>query len=202
MNRLRPKQAKNTNYQKKFELASHVQATPEDLFSHLDPKSIRETDLHTFILREESTIAATSGGVATAVINQNPSTSSNWASYAGCFDEYRVLAMKVEMIPNHLSGGGSQSIQAPVVAVVDLDNNAPLTGYSVANFYSSSKEVNGGTRLKILGLMSGSENSVFQSTASPSTLWYIKFYSSGNSASLPLGQLRITRWVQFRGQGL
>ncbi len=203
MNKKKTKSESAKDWQLRSELRSGAQETPEDLLSRLDRKAwAKEVDLHTMVLREDTTLAASAGGSAALVITSTPSTSSNWSSYAGCFDEYRVLAMTVEVVPVALNGGSTQAVRTPIAGVVDLDNNAPLTGYTVADYYSSSKQVDGGKRFRLTGFMSGSENSTFVSTASAGPLWYIKLYTAGNTASLPLGQLRVTRYVQFRGQGL
>jgi hypothetical protein len=194
----------NNYYEIKHEISPGCQSVPLNIFSSFDQRNKTETDCYTIRMLEESTITSDSSGKwsTTNVVGSNPSSASNWTSLALVFDEYRTLAMTAELVPQTYAGGSSVVTRAPVVGVVDLDSASALTSYTLAAQYSSSKESDGGKRLKLTALMSGSENSQFQSTAGPSNLFYIKFYSAGNTVSTALGQLRIIRWIQFRGKGI
>jgi len=118
------------------------------------------------------------------------------------FDEYRVLAMTVHFKPVRIAGGSTAIIFAPLTTVIDMDNSALLTGYTLAGQYSSNKEFGGGASWKRTVFMSGVENAAFVSTASPASSWWFKVYSSGNSASLNLGRFNVTYYIQFRGLGI
>jgi hypothetical protein len=191
-------------FETKLEVAPGCQSVPLSVFNSFDQRNKTETDCYTIKMLEETTISSDSSGKwsTTNVVGSNPSSAANWSSMALVFDEYRTLAMTAELVPLDYAGGATATLRAPITGVVDLDSASALTGYTLADQYSSCKEVAGGKRIKIVSLMSGSENSQFQSTAAPTNLWYIKFYSANNSNSIVLGQLRITRWIQFRGKGI
>lgn len=140
-----------------------------------------------------------SGNIAINLGN-NPASDSNWAAMAACFDEYRTLATVFEFKPYAVNG--SILVFAPIVGVVDYDTAANLTGYTLASQYSSVKEVPGNKPLKIIALMSGSENSGFISTGSAVANTWIKIYSAGNTASTNIGRYMVTHYVQFRGKGI
>lgn len=146
-------------------------------------------------------ICDSSGNYATA-IGSNPNIIANWTAMSSVWDEYRVLAMTAHFKANTLVGGSSMVTLTPMVSVIDFDNSAALTGYTLAGYYSSNKEFKGGSSWKRTAYMSGAENAVFTSTISPSSYWWVKAYSSGNSASLNLGRFNVTYYVQFRGLGI
>lgn len=184
------------------ELKSEEQAAPGSVFKTYGRLAKYETDTYTVRMGEETTLSTDASGQINAVISSNPSSSSNWANFANCFDEYRVLGMRVELVPISYHGGNLVTIKAPVVAVVDLDTATALTSYSLAEQYASVTEADGDRRLTIDAVMSGSENSQFVSTGSPTNFYYIKLWSANNTVSLKSFQQKITRIVQFRGKGI
>lgn len=191
-------------YETHLEVSPGCQSVPLNVFRSFDRRMATETDCYTIKMVEETTISSDASGKwsTTNVVGSNPSSAANWSSLALVFDEYRTLAMTAELVPLTYAGGATSVLRAPIVGVVDLDSASALTSYTLAAQYSSTKEADGGKRIKLISLMSGSENSQFQSTAAPTNLWYIKFYSANNSNSIVLGQLRIVRYIQFRGKGI
>lgn len=147
-------------------------------------------------------VATTDGsGVWATVSGDDPSADSNWASAAAFFDEYRTLATTFHFAPN-VTSGGSLLTYTPIAVVTDLDSSAALTGYTLASQYSSVREFKGNSGFTYLAMMTGLENATFLSTASHANRWYVKTYTSGNSASTVIGRVQICHYVQFRGKGI
>jgi hypothetical protein len=175
---------------------------PRDVFSVINQRYKHELDTYTVRIIDDTAISTDSSGKYAVTASQISTGSPNWSSFAACFDEYRTLAMRVTVKPYRFAGGATVTTLAPIVGVVDLDTASALTAYSLAAQYSSYKEVPGGQPFSITALMSGAENSVYQSTGSVTALWFIKLYSAGNTVSLNFGNLTIERIVQFRGKGI
>jgi len=160
-----------------------------------------QLDVYTVPMDYDTVVAADASGNWSYITSDNPNGDSNWSTSASFFDEYRTLATELTFYANTTSGG-NLSTYAPIVSVVDMDNSASLTGYTLAAQYSSVKNHRGNQDFKVVAYMSGSENAGYLSTASPASRYWIKLYSSGNSASITLGRIHIRHWVQFRGKGI
>lgn len=184
------------------ELSPQCMDAPRNVFSVINQRYKHELDTYTVRIIDDMQIATDSSGKYAVAVSQISTGSPNWTSFAACFDEYRTLAMRVTVKPYRFAGGASSTVLAPIVGVVDMDTSAVLTGYTLASQYSSYKEVPGGDLFSITALMSGAENSVYQSTGSVTALWYVKIYTAGNTVSLNFANLTIERIVQFRGKGI
>ncbi len=188
-----------SKYIKSLELRSEEQVCPPNIFDTLS--SMRtQTDLYTIVMSLDSSLAANSSGVIDSVIGNNPASTSNWASAAALFDEYRVLAVKLTFRPTNFNGNAW--VQCPIATVIDYDTATNLTGYTLAAQYSSYVEYSGGAAWSRTMYMSGSENSGFTSTGSATNTFWCKLYSSGNTNNLNCGRLSVTMAVQFRGKGI
>jgi len=161
----------------------------------------RQQDVYTIKMLLDGPITTDGSGNYSATVADNPSSDATWAAAAAFFDEYRVLAVSYKFSPM-VTSGGSLLMYAPIIAVTDYDSSAALTGYTLASSYSSAKEFKGNSGWTYIAYMSGLENGSFISTASPSAHYYIKLYSSGNSASTVIGRAQIVHYVQFRGKGI
>ncbi len=138
-----------------------------------------------------------SGAIAT-VISDSPVQGQNWTNYAAVFDQARVLCMKVTFEPFWTVN----CTFAPLASVVDRSDATALTGYGLAERYSSHKKTAGQKINRQIVNMSGSGESDFFSTASPVARHWVKFYGSGNTASFTFGRLNVELLVQFRGVGI
>lgn len=161
-----------------------------------------QTDCYTTLQMWDVPVASDGGGNLATVFGNSPSNTSNWSNLAAVFDEYRVLAMRIKFSPTKQVGGSSTISFAPILSVIDYDSSTAFTSYVQGLFYSSAKEVPGQTAFEKTAYMSGVENSQFLSTGAPNTTWYIKLYSSGNTASTQLGRFRVIYVIQFRGKGI
>ena len=188
--------------QKRFERSKEL-APAEQIYPVSDMgRVIREGNLEqklvTLRLGFDQAVTTDGSGVFATVISNSPVQAQNWTGCAGVFDQYRVLAMRVEFEPYWTVN----CTFAPVVAVVDRSDATALTGYGLAERFTSALKVQGKKPLSRTVNMSGSEEASFKSTASPAADNWIKFYSSGNTASFTLGRYQVTLIVQFRGLGI
>ncbi len=193
-------QTSSAPYENTKELKPTEQACPKDLIAYVNRKSELQIDTYTMKMVYDSIVSTSAGGVIATTFGNSPTLDANWSSMAAAFDEYRTLAVVVEFRPYTYV---NQTVTyAPITTVLDLDNSAALTGFTLAAQYSSVKEFGGNKPWKRTMLMSGSENSGYISTASAANNMWVKIYSSGNSASVDIGRITVTHYVQFRGKGI
>jgi hypothetical protein len=190
-----------SGYKSKLELSEKMVSTPESIWGTLLADR-KQQDMHTLIGVYDNTFATTGAGVNADVYGSTPTVVSNWTALASVFDEYRVLALKLKFRKLDVHGGATQTIWAPISIVTDYDNSAASTGYTLNAQYSSVKEFGGNTNWEYTAYMSGVENANFISTASPAAAFWIKLYSSGNTASVTLGRVQLEYIIQFRGKGI
>jgi hypothetical protein len=195
-------QKKDSLWYDSKELKPEVSDCPKNIVAIVNTRTANQQDLFTLKAGLDVEITTDASGVYSLVQSDNPSGVANWSSFSSVWDEYRVLAVRVLFKPHTMVGGASAITFAPIITVLDYDNAAVLTGYTLASQYSSQKEFPGNRSWKRTIYMSGSENADFTSTASVVSTKYIKGYSSGNSASLKLGRLHIEFFIQFRGLGI
>lgn len=139
-----------------------------------------------------------SGNIAT-VFSAAVAGAQNWTNYAAVFDEYRVLAQKVTFEPFWTVN----TTFAPFASVIDRSDATALTSYGLAERYASHKKKMGKSSWRQSVSMSSPEEAGFSATtASTTTFWWIKTYSSGNTASQTIGRYNVEFIVQFRGVGI
>jgi len=197
----RRKKSKSSVYFNKKELKSSVTSCPLDIYSTL-LVARRQQDTYTIIMSRDDVLSSSGSGTLTTVYANDPSGAANWSTLAAAFDEYRVLAMRLNFEAFSFHGGNLITVRAPIASVIDYDTSAGLTGYTLANQYSSIIERPGGSTWNRTAYMSGVENAGFLSTMSPAPTFWIKLYSANNSTSLNLANARIEWIVQFRGKGI
>lgn len=174
---------------------------PSSLGKYLKPGP-NEQVMTTLRLGFDSGVTTDGSGSLATVISNSPVQAQNWLSYAATFEEHRVLAFRVEFDPYWVAGGTTAVTLAPIASVIDRTDATALTGYGLAERYPSHKKTPGQKRFHQLVTMSGIEESSFFPTSSPSANNWIKFYSSGNTASTTIGRLNVVLLIQFRGLGI
>lgn len=174
---------------------------PSSLGKYLKPGP-NEVVLTTLRLGFDQAVTTDGSGALATVISNSPVQAQNWLSYAATFEEHRVLAFRVEFDPLWIAGGSTAATLAPIASVVDRTDSTALTGYGLAERYSSHKKTPGQKRFHQLVTMTGTEESDFHPTSAPTANNWIKFYSSGNTASLTIGRLNVVLLIQFRGLGI
>jgi hypothetical protein len=141
-------------------------------------------------------------GIGANVYGSSPSSSQQWSSLNDVWDEFRVLALKVEFSRTFASGS-TNYVWKPMMVVCDRNDATALNSYNTTSRFESL-EMHPGASEKWSKMMAmiGVEDSGFQSTDSPSSVYWIKTYTFGNSASFTIGTVVTTYLVQFRGRGI
>jgi hypothetical protein len=160
-----------------------------------------EQSLHSLQLVNEFQLTSNSGGVINNVFPSSPNGCADWSSLALVFDEYRTLGFQVEFYPDNRYTKVTTNC-TPLVCVVDRDNAAALTTYTIGAQYESCKfeSVEDPWIRKVK--MNGIEDSGFVNTTSPVPTFYIKLYGQNESVSTTYGLIIIRYLVQFRGVGV
>lgn len=161
-----------------------------------------EVVLKTIRLGYDQAVTTDGSGVYATVFSNSAAGAQNWTNYANTFEEYRVLAIRIEFDPVWVAGGSTAVTLTPIASVVDRNDSTALTSYGLAERYQSCKKVPGQRRFHQMVTMASTEESDFMPTTSISPTNWIKFYTSGNTASLTIGRMNVVLIVQFRGLGI
>ncbi len=191
--------ANNKNLKIRTELASGATTVQPKMLTNLISANSFGNDLHTFILRDDVAVTTDGAGLLQSVFSNNPSSTSNWSGYAGVFDEYRILGVVLDFKRLFAVGGATTLFYAPVAHCIDRSDSTVLTSYDLALRSQDGKESNGNVGFRVIMPMKDVGESEFKSTASPVAETWIKFYSSGNTASTTIGRAAVQYVVQFRG---
>lgn len=163
-------------------------------------------DLDTKFLYFDYEIQASSGGVIQEVLSNNPNNSvTYWPILHENYDQYRVLGIKMEFEPYAISGSGTASspvVRTPIYVCTDYDDSTALTSYQVAETYSDCQKFRPGTKWTKIAcdptVLGAQFNDVIDSA--PNDSFWMKIYSSGNTASLKVGRVIVTYVVQMKGR--
>jgi len=124
------------------------------------------------------TVTSNAGGVVNAVINMNPSGSSEWTSISTLWDEFRVLGVRVRLIPRQQFS--VTAINTLLTVVYDNDDSVTLTSGNAAAEYDTAHFT--GTVFSQVSRPENQDNVQAYSWARP---------SSGNNTAIP--------WVDVAG---
>ncbi len=151
------------------------------------------------------TLTTTAGGVLNSVIQPSSqlTSSPDFASYQNLFTEYRILSMEVMCVPYNPFNQPTTNSLAPVYSVVDRADSTALASLSACAGYSSCELHKPSTSFVRVAKMEGANEGGWVSiAATPATAdqFFVKLYSSGNTASLNLYDYKSVLIVQFRGR--
>lgn len=161
-----------------------------------------ETVLKTIRLGFDQSVTTDGSGVYAGVFSNSAAGAQNWSNYANTFEEYRVLAFRVSFDPIWVAGGSTASTFGVIASVVDRTDFTALTSYGLAERYQSCKKTPGNKRFHQMVTMASTEESDFMPTSTITATNWIKFYSSGNTASFNIGRINGVYIIQFRGLGI
>ncbi len=169
------------------------------------PMSTSEKALDTVQLGIYGSVASSAGGVISTVFSAgSQATSSNdWTSYQNLYQEYRILSMKVTLVPWNKNNQPTASALAPVLSITSRDSATALSTLADTATYDSVMIHDPSTRFSRTIKMDGVDEATWTLTsttpAAAGTL-YVKLYSSGNVASTTLYDYLTICVVQFRGR--
>lgn len=169
----------------------------------VDTPSMKEQlDCHTFAVRLAGTVATTAGGVMNTVFDAyaQASSANAWPELNALFEEYRILAMRVHMMP--IDRYKTSSNNVPFFSVLDRDSSSALTTLNGAASYASAREHAVGDNVtRIIRMDTIEEANWVDNSSSPSTAarLYVKLFGTGMGTSVSYYQYLTTVVVQFRG---
>ncbi len=169
-------------------------------------KDVRADDSEIFDIQYIGTgFAASAGGVVNAVLDAYSSMSSSpdWTSIQNLWQEYRIVSYMVKFVPWNKYNQPTTTTLTSVATVLDRSSSSALTSYSDASGYASCELHPPSSNIVRTIKMNDVGEATFISTAtSPATSdrLYVKFYSSGNTASVVLGDYIAFVRVQVRGR--
>lgn len=151
-------------------------------------------------------ISTNAVGVITKTIDFNPSAATEWANFTSIYDEFRVRAVRLSLVP--YQQGSVTALNGTVVVAFDNDDNSVLTSLDAATVYESARIMS--------GVWYSNQGNIKQLTfARPtagdhtSEIWYdcgapatavgaVKMYSSAMSTSLQYFTYVMEYFIQFR----
>jgi hypothetical protein len=147
-----------------------------------------------------SPIASDGGGAIATVFGDSPAAYIDWASAAALWDEYRVLCTTIHWMPLNKYNTPTSTIVGVLYHAIDRDDATALTSESTALEYESARANLLSDKFERTVKMAGIEDSTWITTASPTSRMWIKFYSSGLTASTNYGKVWVDAIIQFRGR--
>lgn len=164
----------------------------------------KEIDTFVRVLTDMVTTSVTAGGIFNTVYQSDPTTMTQWANMIGNVDEYRVLAIEAHFVPvnryNQTLSVGYAAGVSPIITVIDNNSVVALSSLQVGAEFASSKLHSGSDPWTVVAKASNRNHMLWVDTNnSPTYVYSIKTYSTGNFASINLGQTMIRRIIQFRG---
>jgi len=152
------------------------------------------------------TISSNVVGVITQTLNFRPDSAADWSSFAALYDEFRVVAVRLSLIP--YQQGTVTAINGLVVVTFDNNENAALGSVDEALdsetarilpsiWYANQSKVE---QISFARPSAGKNTEIpWQTTAAPATcLGAVKMYSSALSTSVQYFTYTMEYFVQFR----
>ncbi len=169
------------------------------------PRGVTEKALDVVQLGIYGSVASSAGGVISTVFNAGSQTTSSndWTSYQNLYQEYRILSMKVHLVPWNKYNQPTTSALAPVLSVTTRDSSTALSTLADTATYDSVQVHAPSSDIVRTIQMDGIDEAswTLTSTTPPAaSTMYVKLYSSGNVASTTLYDYLTICIVQFRGR--
>lgn len=159
-------------------------------------------DDNTSELTLTSVCTSTAGGQITTVISSDPTGAQDWANFQAIWDEYRVLALSLQYVPNQIGGNVAAVAYSPIYTAGTHANGTAFTSYQDAAQVSTGQQhyLNQPWRQSIR--MSSPEEASWTITSSAQgfAFMYVKVFAANLGNAVNYGQY-ISRWlVQFRAR--
>jgi len=163
-------------------------------------------------LLAQGSLSSSAGGIINNVFTSSSITWPTFSTWAGLYDEFRVLGMQLEFYPSNRYSKAT-TICNPGYGVVDHADTTVLTSYAQAATYASARilsledpwsdrrEYRGSSVPSLVIRMDGVEEAQWLPVASTAALLAIKLYFNGLTASTVYGMFILRGLVQFRGLG-
>lgn len=150
----------------------------------------------------DGVVASDVTGVIAAVF-QTPDLTSNpqFLAQFPLYNEFRILAMSVQFVPNAENSVVSAVDYRPLYEVDFRENNLPLTSYAQASGFASMRSHSVNRKFSSALHMSGvAEAKWLSSPLAGPTSFGVKWYADSLTAATPYGRYRQVFLVQFRNR--
>jgi len=149
-----------------------------------------------------TTITGSAGGTIANVFPLDFSVSTNQASLANLFDEYRMHSARCEFIPLGLNVSSTVAgVINPVgdgVSVVDLDSATALVSYVAAVAFDSRKRFSIVSKNLQEYVAHGIPDRAWTTTSAPVISAWCKYFFTGMGVSLTFGRTDVWLIMEFR----
>lgn len=155
------------------------------------------------LLTDSVPASATAGGLYQTVFSSDPTTMTQWVVASGNSDSYRVLGMQLKFCPINRNNqtlavayGAGVTIMYNVIdynSVVQLTSRQVAVEFEGCEYHSLFDEWMREAKAADLNHLEWVDTNT-----APANLFSIKTYSTGNFASIGLGDFIVKRLVQFR----
>lgn len=164
------------------------------------PKQMEAAHTDTVQLYQVTIITSSAAGLVNAVIGNNPAGFAEWSDFQALWTEYRVLAVEYTYEPNYQNVQGT-IVFAPCCVVWNRYNPTALPGLSGAYQNESCETGTLGKKYHRIIRMHDTMDAQYRSTNPGNTdIWWMKFYSAGNSNNTAYGVVYEKALVQLRGR--
>jgi len=156
------------------------------------------------VLRDVFTITSSPTGAYNTIYSNSPSSAPDWTDYAALYQRYRVLGMKLRLVPFNNNWGNTAALaQATGAFVMYTVRDVTVTGptsyptavnFSNATLRSTQQELEKEIR------MDGATDAAWLETNSPAPTFGIGLFALGLTMSSVYGQVEISYLVEFYGR--
>ncbi len=165
----------------------------------VDLGSANEEDCHTQVLTYTATLGSdATGTIATFFVN-NITFANDWSSIAACYDEYRILGVRLEWFPYNRYSKVT-TICVPLILSVDRTSTSVPASYAEVMSYASAEKHSIEDPWTMECRMTGVEDAVFTPTGTAFTPFGFKCFGTGFTVSTTYGRYFYYWRVQFRGR--
>lgn len=167
--------------------------------------------LHNVELSYAGTFNTSTAGPTYGALQFMLNQASNYASYTGAFDQYRVIQINVKFLP----GAAGASAGVPFLSVIDYDDATLATSQATYFAYSTLKitplgQIDERTLVpkiataayqgSVFSAYTNTSSATFIDSASPSVAYYgLKYYVPQTTVALTTTYI-VTMMVQFKSQ--
>jgi len=152
-----------------------------------------------------NSVASSGAGVINTVfdnVNQ-AQAATDWSNFAGLYSEFRVLSMDLELIPWNRYNLPTTTVAAPLYAVEDRVSATAIGSLATVAGYDQFRAFLPSSYARMTMRMSGTAEAAFVTVLSvPASQdkFYVKLFSSGNTASTTYYDYVDRLMVQFRNR--
>ncbi len=162
-------------------------------------------DLAVFQFNTGAALTTSAAGVLATVFDpvSQITSSPNWSNISGNYTEWRILSGHLHYEPVNKYNQPTTNVINNVYTVIDRNSATALSSTSVALGYTDCEIHNLQEPFDMKWKMSGIGEATWVSTSSTPAAAdrvYAKFYSSGNSNSINVGEYLYVYLVEFKNQ--